>query len=87
MFAAAGAGFGFGVAVSTATFLMLRDLLIGRALDRREREVYGPLLMRVEHHEAAARARRAAATRPLVRPAVPEPVLPSPRHRRDEHAR
>lgn len=54
----AGCAFAAGVLTTSMVFVMLRDVLIERALDRREHEVYGPLLERVERVEARDAARQ-----------------------------
>jgi hypothetical protein len=67
------AGFYLGGVFSTSlVFFMFRDHLIEKAIDARERQIYGPLLERVEANEMAQRIRR-------FEPAnKPKPIPPPP---------
>lgn len=62
---ACAAFYAFGAASASLAFVIMRETLIERAVDRREREIYGPLLQRVEAQENRARERRQAVTRAI----------------------
>ncbi len=57
--------FVFGVAFACLVLLIMRETFIERAIDRREREIYGPLLERVQAQEIKAREVREAETRAI----------------------